>query len=88
MEEVPKAKPAQVVAAKEAPKPAPKPAAKKEEPKLAAKKAAPKKEIDPLDVVEPDAVFKSKAEKIEHQDKVRNEGLKLLMFKPKGSAAQ
>ena len=50
MEEVPKAKPAQVVAVKEAPKPAPKPAAKKEEPKLAAKKAAPKKEIDPLDV--------------------------------------
>ena len=69
----------------EAPKPAPvadpKPAAKK-------KVVIPKKVLDPLDVVEPDPVFKNKAEKIAHDDKVRNEGLKLLMFKPKGAAAQ
>lgn len=68
-----------------APVPAPKP---KSAPKPVAKKAAPKKVLDPLDVVEPDPVFKTKEEKIAHDDKVRNEGLKLMMFKPKGSAAQ
>ena len=80
--------------AKPAPKPAPKPAQKpvaKPAPKPAAKKkeaAAPKKPIDPLDVVEADPVFNTQEEKIAHQDKVRNEGLKLMMFKPKNSAAQ
>jgi len=38
--------------------------------------------------VEPDPVFKTNEEKIAHQDKVRNEGLKLMMFKPKGKAAE
>jgi hypothetical protein len=66
----------------EAPKPAPKPEAKKKEPEQ------PKRVADPLDTLEPDPVFKSKEEKIAHDDKVRNEGLKLLMFKPKNSAAQ
>jgi len=42
--------------------------------------------VDPLDTIEPDPVFKNKAEKIAHDDKVRNEGLKLLMFKPKVKA--
>jgi hypothetical protein len=60
--------------------PLPAPAPKKKE-------AAPKKIVDPLDTVEPDPVFKNKAEKIAHDDKVRNEGLKLLMFKPKGKSA-
>ena len=44
--------------------------------------------MDPLDTLEPDPVFKSREEKIAHDDKVRNEGLKLMMFKPKNSAAQ
>jgi hypothetical protein len=44
--------------------------------------------VDPLDTLEPDPVFKTKEEKIAHDDKVRNEGLKLMMFKPKNSAAQ
>jgi len=40
--------------------------------------------LDPiLDTVEPDPVFKTKAEKIAHNDQVRNEGLKLMMFKQK-----
>jgi hypothetical protein len=40
--------------------------------------------LDPLlDTIEPDAVFHSKAEKIAHNDQVRNEGLKLMMFKSK-----
>jgi len=75
----PVAKAAPVAEPKKAAAPAPKPEAKK---------AAPKKEIDPLDVVEADPVFKTKEEKIAHQDKVRNEGLKLLMFKPKNAVAQ
>jgi hypothetical protein len=56
-----------------------------EEPKPEAKpEPAPKKVLDPiLDTVEPDPVFHSKAEKTAHEDKVRNEGLKLMMFKPK-----
>jgi len=58
-----------------------------EEPKPVAKPApepVPKKVLDPiLDTVEPDAIFHSKAEKKDHDDKVRNEGLKLIMFKPK-----
>ena len=41
-----------------------------------------------MDTVEPDPVFKNKEEKIAHEDNVRNEGLKLLMFKPKGNMAQ
>jgi hypothetical protein len=40
-----------------------------------------------LDTIEPDPVFKTKEEKIAHDDKVRNEGLKLMMFKPKESVA-
>lgn len=90
----------EAIAEEEAPKPvvketkapAPKPAAvkpaAKPEPKPEPKKKANKKPIDPLDVVEADPVFKTQQEKIDHQDKVRNEGLKLMMFKPKGSAAQ
>ena len=39
-------------------------------------------------MVEADPVFKTQEEKIAHQDNVRNEGLKLMMFKPKGSTAQ
>lgn len=40
-----------------------------------------------MDTIEPDPVFKTKEEKIAHDDKVRNEGLKLMMFKPKESVA-
>jgi len=69
----------------ETPKPASIPAPK---PEATKKEAAPKKVLDPLDTVEPDPVFKNKEEKIAHEDKVRNEGLKLLMFKPKGNMAQ
>lgn len=61
--------------------------APKPKPTLKKKVVIPKKPLDPLDTVEPDPVFKSKEEKKEHDDKVRNEGLKLMMFKPKGQAA-
>lgn len=70
-----------------APKPAPKKAAAAPKKVEAKKEPAPPKVVDPLDTVEPDAVFHSRAEKIAHDDKVRNEGLKLMMFKPKGDAA-
>ena len=45
--------------------------------------------LDPiLDTVEPDPVFNTKEEKVAHDDKVRNEGLKLMMFKPKHESTQ
>ena len=80
-------------ASKAAPAPKPAPVAKPKpaaapSPKPEAKKAAPKKIVDPLDVVEADPVFKTREEKLAHQDKVRNEGLKLMMFKPKNAVAQ